>query len=356
MKGNIVVSSPNHLNVNWAKKIIDQHTMDAKVYDVDIKAIDVGTTTRVRLHVEHNKTDTLPKQWFVKFPSLSYRARLITALPRLLHTEVRFYQEIAPTIPVSKPLVLAGQSKLGRGATLVLSDVTESGAIPGCPSDNLTVRQTETVIRQLATFHACFWDRVKDDPNYFWLASSVRRLEDNLGAILAGPLMKRGLKLAGSLVPKAIYEPVMHYAKNRKKAMQFLTNNMQTLIHHDCHPGNLFWNHVQPGFLDWQMIRIGEGVSDISYLLGTALEPKARKNHEHALLKLYQHFLLQKGIVGLELKTLEQRYRAHLAYAFEAMILTLAVGGLMPLESNLELIDRTVRAVEENDAFSQLAL
>jgi hypothetical protein len=34
----------------------------------------------------------------------------------------------------------------------------------------------------------------------------------------------------------------------------------------------------------------------------------------------------------------------------------LAVGGLMPLESNLELIDRTVRAVEENDAFSQLPL
>ncbi|MEY3881193.1 MAG: hypothetical protein RIQ94_1989, partial [Pseudomonadota bacterium] len=43
-------------------------------------------------------------------------------------------------------------------------------------------------------------------------------------------------------------------------------------------------------------------------------------------------------------------------YAFEAMIITLAVGGMMDVEHNLELIRRTAAAVDALDAFSALPL
>jgi hypothetical protein len=59
-----------------------------------VLSADVGTITRVRVAVEHNGPETLPRRWFVKLPSRSWRARCITALPRLLQTEVRFYQEV----------------------------------------------------------------------------------------------------------------------------------------------------------------------------------------------------------------------------------------------------------------------
>jgi hypothetical protein len=356
MKENILVRRPINLTVDWAQRVVDGHAVDTRVSRVDIGSVDIGTTTRVRISIEHDGPKTLPKRWFVKFPSMSYRARLITALPGILETEVRFYQDIAHSVPLARPAILAGQSRFGQGATLVLSDVTEFGATPGNPDDALSVNQATRVIDQLAHFHACFWNKLHNDSSYRWLAAPVRRLEDTLGTLLAVPLMKRGLQLAGNYVPAHLHEPVMRYARHRKKAMSFLSAESQTLIHHDCHPGNLFWDQSHPGFLDWQLVRIGEGVSDISYFLATALDPEIRRSHEHSLLDVYLQILLENGVTGIDRHGLLQRYRAHLAYAFEAMILTLAVGGLMPLASNLELIRRTAKAVEDHDAFSVLPI
>ncbi|NOT12686.1 MAG: phosphotransferase [Methylococcaceae bacterium] len=356
MNENFLVRHPKNLTINWAQRIVDNQANGTKVSKVDIDSIDIGTTTRVRVIVDHDGPKTLPKRWFVKFPSMACRARLITALPRLLHTEVRFYQEIAHLIPVNRPTALAGQSKFGQGATLVLSDITESGAIPGHPGDALSVSQAAMVIEQLAHFHAFFDNKVDCDPSFRWLAASVRRLEDNLGTILAVPLMKRGLQLATNLVPASLFEPIMQYSRCRKQAMNFLSAGAQTLIHHDCHPGNLFWNQSQPGFLDWQLVRIGEGISDVSYFLATALDPEIRRQHEHRLLDTYLQILIEKGNTTFNKDSLLLRYRAHLAYALEAMMVTLAVGGLMPLESNLELIRRTAQAVEDHDVFSVLPI
>jgi aminoglycoside phosphotransferase (APT) family kinase protein len=148
----------------------------------------------------------------------------------------------------------------------------------------------------------------------------------------------------------------MAYARHRKQAMTFLASGAPTLIHHDCHPGNLFWQETEPGFLDWQLVRIGEGVSDMAYFLATALEPDMRRNHEQIFLETYLTTLAEQGVGKLDKNQLMARYRAHIAYALEAMIVTLAVGGLMPLASNLELIRRAAQAAKDHDVFSELPI
>jgi Ecdysteroid kinase-like family len=352
MKQNIIVCSPNGLTVDWAQRIVDNHSTDTIVTRVDIVSVDIGTTTRVRIIVEHNGPETFPRRWFVKLPSMAWRARWITALPRLLHTEVRFYNEITDPIPISRPSILAAQSRFGWGSTLVLSDVTEFGASPGCSGDALTANQAALIVEQLAYFHAHFWNKVSPSPRYQWLSNPVRRMEDLLGTAFAVPLMQRGLRQAGSLIPSHLHAPAIHYARHRRKAMRFLSEGSQTLVHHDCHPGNLFWHKSQPGFLDWQLVRSGEGISDVAYFLATALDPVTRRLHEANLLSYYVQILMNNGVGGIDLASQLRRYRAHLIYPFEAMLVTLAIGGMMDLESNLELIRRTVAAVEDLDAFA----
>ena len=352
----ILVRQPGDLTIDWAQRVVNHHHSHIVVANVDVVSVDVGTTTRIRVNVEHNDRSILPGQWFVKLPSMAWQARLITALPRLLHTEVRFYNEVARSISVTVPRFLAAQSELGKGSTLVLSDLTEFGAVPGNTGDALTFSQAASVVEQLATFHARFWNKENLDHTHRWLAGPVRRLEDFLGTALAVPLMKRGLHKAGELVPSALHIQAVHYARHRRQAMRFLTEAPQTVVHHDCHAGNLFWNQSQPGLLDWQMVRLGEGISDIAYFLSTALSTEIRRVHEASLIALYAQGLEENGVTGIDVNQLLQRYRAHLIYPFEAMVVTLAVGGMMNPEINHELIRRTAAAVEDLDAFAALPI
>lgn len=358
MNQTILARHPGDLTVAWAQKIVDQHTDTTTVAKVEIVAVDIGTTTRVCVAVTHDGPSNLPSRWFVKLPSMAWRARMITALPRLLHTEVRFYNEVAQAVPLNMPICLAAQSRFGWGSTLVLADVAEFNGKPSAASDTLTLAQAALVVEQLAGSHARFWNKVRHASEYRWLAGPVRRLEDFLGTALAVPLMKRGLRQAGGLVSPVLHASGIRYARQRRSAMRFLADAPQTLVHHDCHPGNLFWNEKRSkvGFLDWQLVRIGEGVSDVAYFLATALSPETRRLHEAELLVKYAQTLAENGVDGIDVARLRQRYRAHLVYAFEAMIVTLAVGGMMDLNCNLELIRRTAAAVQEHDAFSVLPI
>lgn len=354
MKDLFLARRPDDLNINWAQSVIALYGGSAKVANIDIISVDVGTTTRVRLNIEHDGPDHIPKRWFVKLPSLNWRARLITSLPRLLQMEIRFYQEISLDIPVDRPAILAARSRLGRGSTLVLADVTELGAQPGFTDDVLSIEQAQQVIRNLAVLHAHFWNKAHLNPDYHWLHGPVRRIEDLLGTALAVPLMKKGLIEAGERVPAALHKPALRYARHRQQAMRHLSSGPLTLVHHDCHPGNLFWKNSLPGFLDWQLVRIGEGIGDIAYFLATALEPKVRRQHEMSFLKMYCDSLKEHGVHELEFEKILQKYRSHLVYPFEAMLVTLAVGGLMDRSSNLELVRRSALALEDHDAFSSL--
>ena len=353
---NILVRHPNDLTIDWAQRVVNNHYAHIVVSSVNIISVEIGTTTRVRVKVKHNQPNLLPEQWFVKLPSLAWQARLITALPRLLHTEVRFYNEVAPAVSVTVPDFLAAQSRFGKGATLVLTDVSSCGALLGNVGDALTFSQATQVVEELARFHASFWKKENLNHTYPWLAGPVRRLEDFLGTAMAVPLMKRGLHKAGDLVPSKLHARAIHYARHRRQAMRFLTDAPQTLIHHDCHPGNLFWNQSQPGLLDWQLVRFGEGISDIAYFLATALAPETRRHHEAGLIAIYAQCLENNGIEDIDATILLQRYRAHLVYPFEAMLVTLAIGGMMNLKSNHELIRRTAAAIEDLDAFAALPI
>jgi len=348
----IIVSRVDQLTVPWAQRVMDQYALGARVQSVTLLSSEIGTTTRVQLKVEHDGDSFLPRHWFVKLPSTSRWVRWITALPRLLQTEIRYYHELQAVVPIAQPEIIVGKHTLGWASTLVLCHLKEQNAHPGKPSDELTIVQVKNVVEQLAILHAKFWNSEQLNSEFRWLSGRVRRLEDFLGSILAVPLMKLGLYRANGLISEQTKNQAIWYAKNRRKMMRFLAAGPKTIVHHDCYPGNLFFDtQGMPGLLDWQMVRVGEGIGDVAYLLATALAPDVRRQHEQELLSHYQHCLAVRGVTTVKPKVLFQRYRAHLTYPFEAMIISQAIGGMMAPESNRILIQRVTAAVEDHDAF-----
>lgn len=356
LKHNIVVHRPDELSKKWAQRIVSRYAANAAVHEVNIRSVNVGTSTRLRVTVNHEATGIVPTRWFVKTPSLAIKPRAITSLPRLLHKEVHFYNSLSNTTPVNLPQILAAQSRLGGGTTLVMADLDELGCRPGHTSDALSFEQASQVVDKLASFHAHYWDNAGLVKTHRWLNGFSHNIENHMGTLLAVPLMKRGLDLAGGLVSVKLYHAALRYAANRRRITKLLAEGVQTLVHHDCHPGNLFWTQTEPGFLDWQLVRMGEGVGDLAYFLATSLKPECRRSHEKQLLGLYLAALSRYGINGLDEDRHYQRYRAHLVYPFEAMIVTLAIGGMMEHDSNLELIGRASAAIEDHDSFAALAI
>lgn len=348
----VLVTRPDGLDAAWAARVLAAHAPAARVSAVERAEVDVGTTTRVLLRVDHDGPADLPRRWFIKLPSASWKAKAITALPRLPQTEVRFYREVAPRVPVAVPRVLAAASRLGRGFILVLGDVTCEGATPGRPTDALGSTRAAAMLALLARLHASHWAAESLSGELAWLAGPVRRLEDRLGTALAVPLMRRGLRRAGDAVPEALHSGALQYARRRRAAMRRMARGPRTLVHHDCHPGNLYWRGDVPGLLDWQLVRTGDPLGDVAYLLATAVAPEVRREHEPSLLAGYRQALVDAGAPAQEPADVERRYREHLTYALEAMVVTLAVGGLMDEPVVGELIRRAALAAQDHDAFA----
>mgnify|MGYP006194135837 CR=1 FL=1 len=101
--------------------------------------------------------------------------------------------------------------------------------------------------------------------------------------------------------------------------------------------------------------RLGTALAVPLMMLWLQLDPEIRRAHEIKLLSVYIQGLRNNGITGICTELL-QRYRAHLIYPFEAMVVSLAVGGMIKLESNRELIRRTVAAIDDLAVFSAIPI
>ena len=184
MSTSIFVRNPRQCTTKWAQRVMNGCAQGITVSEAEVLDVDVGTTTRVSLAVTHDGAESVPRRWFVKCPSQSWRARFITAMPRLLINEARFYAEVIGRTELLYPKLLGSQC--GRfAATLVLEDVREYGAIPGTTGTAIEPNRVRSLLTELAALHARFWGRngVANLPP--WLDGRLREAEQRLGTLLA---------------------------------------------------------------------------------------------------------------------------------------------------------------------------
>ena len=89
----------------------------------------------------------------------------------------------------------------------------------------------------------------------------------------------------------------------------------------------------------------------MAYLLATSLDPETRRSAEKDLLADYLHRL---GPTAPAPDQAWLAYRRHTVYAVEAMLVTAAVGVMMPKPASLALVGRTAATAADLDLFGAL--
>ncbi len=288
---------------------------------------------------------------FVKTPSCTPLTRLVVEAAGLTASEVRFYRTLAATVPLRVPECLHARHD-GTRFMLVLEDLTPQEHL-AASTDACTAHQALAVITALADMHAYGWGRPRRGSASGWLLAQADR-ERSLGAWLRLPLMRRGLELAGEQVPPPLAAAALHYARQYRITAESLNGPPHTLIHNDCHPGNLaFGEEDQPIFLDWQMVRAGQWARDFAYFCTLALDPADRRSGEELLLDRYRRRLRAAGGPTLDASEAREAYRRHVAYALEAVLVTMSLGAV-PRHVTDVWLARACAAVADLDPFEAL--
>ena len=290
---------------------------------------------------------------FVKTPSPVAATRLVVEAAGLTASEVRFYRTLAPGVPVRVPECLHARHD-GTRFMLVLEDLSSHTHLPAS-RDACTARQALAVVNSLADLHAYGWGRPERGTPSAWLIAQAER-ERLLGTWLRLPLTRRGLDLSDDRVPHSMAAGALRYARHYRTADRRLTGPPHTLIHNDCHMGNLaFAADDQPIFMDWQLVRAGQWARDVSYFCILALDPDDRRSGEDLLLDRYRRRLRAAGGPDLDAQVAREAYRRHAVYALEATLVTIALGAA-PRDATDAWLARATAAVEDLDPFASLDL
>ncbi|MFN2540484.1 MAG: aminoglycoside phosphotransferase family protein [Mycobacteriales bacterium] len=285
-----------------------------------------GTTDRVRLALTG---DGVPASVFVKTASHSAGTRLFGGLASLGENEVRFYRDVRPALQAEAPRAHAVPFDGTTGRfLLVLEDLAARGARFADTLTPLTVDEAAGALDTLRRVHA--------SPPPAWALSNSADPMLSLVTRALGPLSR---KVDPALQPSAAAWVLREY----RSLARALDQGPLTLLHGDPHPGNLYLVDGRVGLLDWQVVRRGNRMRDVTYLLVLGLTPEDRAAHERALLAHYT-----SDDVWAE-------YRRFVAYVYVATTFTCGLGGLQGASIADEGLRRAVRALDELETLSALS-
>jgi len=299
----------------------------------------------------------LPDSVVVKLPSSFEENRNQGVALGMFEAEVRFYNELAPAVPVGLPEIYRAEITPGTAEFVIvmedLSRLEMAEQIGG-----MSAEQAMAAVKVLAAVHAVWWNRAKS-PEMEWIPSMVgpriEFVDQHLLQIL--PVFLEGF--ADFLSPGGIELCEMFAGHYLEINTVLAGRSPWTLVHQDYRVENmLFGEGSDVVVIDWQGIGRGPGAYDVAYLLGGSLDPKVRREHESEIVGTYHAALMEQGVTGYCFDQLWEDY-AH-AHLMGGLATSMVTGGGMDLSNErgrtliATMASRHVTAALDHDGKARL--
>ena len=309
-----------------------------------------GTTDRARLALEGAD---VPASVFLKIPAAALVIRLFGNLAGLGENEVRFYREVRPHLDVVAPTMLGSAfDDRSKRYALVLDDLVAAGATFVDATTSLEPAQTRLVLENLARLHGTYWTSPLLDSDLRWVHANR---DDPLLPAITRALRTMSTRIARD-APELVPADGARILATYPEVADRLDRGPHTILHGDPHPGNCYFLEGRAGLLDWQVLRRGHPLRDVSYHLVLALDPDTRREAERDLLRHYCETLAGHGGPSLDEESAWMTYRRMAAGPFVAATFTVGLAGLQRDDIARAGLRRAAAAIVDLDTAAALDL
>ncbi|MDQ2754849.1 MAG: phosphotransferase [Actinomycetota bacterium] len=310
------------LTASWLSAALAGVADSAVVTEVSAVAVGNGMVAdSVRLVLTWDRPTSAPLSVVAKVAAAEETSRAAAAATRTYEIEAGFYNHLAPTVAVHRPACYLSRFDPDSGNYVVLlEDLAPAEAgdqITGCG-----VEDAAAAIPELAALHGPRWA----DPTLLdmaWLdrpaPESARRTAELLAMLYTGFVERYANRLEPDVLPlcERLMASLEGYLAYRPPPW--------TVTHGDFRLDNLLFGGPRVAVLDWQTVKVGPAISDLSYFVGSALLPEARRTHEQALVRLYHEGLRSAGVD----MTWDACWDAYRRYSFDGMVMGIAASMLV---------------------------
>ena len=284
----------------------------ATVTRADLAAVGTGQmcdSFRVTLQYEGDASAAAPATVIAKLPAADETSRATAKTLRSYENEVRFYQQLAPGLPVRTPVVHHADIDVDTASfVLILEDMAparQGDQLLGCSAEVARV-----AVDELVRLHAPRWD----DPTLTemeWLHRDRAAQEEFLLMLLPGLWDGFRARYALSLDPVVL--TAGHALFSSLVAYFGAATQPWTIVHGDYRLDNLLFDPTPGGVpvtvVDWQTCTHGPAMQDVAYFIGAGMQRGERRDAENDLVRGYHAGLVSAGVKRYDWERCWQDYR-----------------------------------------------
>jgi len=333
----------------WLSSALAAQRPGARATAVEVIDAHSGTTGRAVLRVTWAPAPGLPERVFAKLPPSDATQRSMVDATDMGRREARFYAGLARVVPSRVPAALwSGWGDRSSQYLMLLEDLAAAGCDFPLSNDPAILDFTRALVDELASLHGKFADWPRTARAFDWVESPMR---NGWGRML----VQAGLDAFRDSSPPEFTAIGEIYVAQMEAFNDWMDAGPHTLIHGDCHLGNLFRDRGRPGFLDWACLAHAPGLRDVAYFLCNSLPTELRRKEERDLLQRYRTGLAGAGVEPPPFDETWRDYRRFALVSWVAATTTAAAGSRMqPIEVGLRAMARTNAAVIDLDSLSLL--
>lgn len=246
--------------------------------------------------------------------------------------EAYFFRHLAESTTIGTPRCYAVDFDPSSNSSIILfEDLSVRGLRQGNRVSGIRQGEALTVVRELAELHARYWARTQE-PAFRELESLTNAVTTATDDAIRGYYQDAwpAVEMCGLYdIPHDVVQLGRALLEDPNWARHKLSERPQTILHGDVHAENIFFDDdaepVGVTLFDWEDATIGNGLSDVAWLISTSVGT-GDVEWEADLVRHYYEVLLAAGIEDYGWGECQADYRLAIENVFVQGVLNSCVG------------------------------